>query len=88
MFNIIAGPLDAKTVMGNLMSGGTKCCYVACKQSSECFNNLFCWPYHNLCMGNDTHSTAGPDCDAATKNKCSTKATMLIWDQICVLQTL
>ena len=43
---------------------GAGCCGTPCASNGDCAINLFCCPNHNECMGDDTKSTAGPDCDA------------------------
>jgi hypothetical protein len=43
---------------------GAGCCGTPCESNGDCAINLFCCPNHNECMGDDTKSTAGPDCDA------------------------
>ena len=45
-------------------SAGAGCCGTPCSSNGDCAINLFCCPNHNECMGDDTKSTAGPDCDA------------------------
>ena len=45
-------------------SAGSGCCGTPCSSNGDCAINLFCCPNHNECMGDDTKSTAGPDCDA------------------------
>jgi hypothetical protein len=54
--------LPALRASGSTADGG--CCGASCSSSSDCAVNLFCCPNHNECMGDDTKSTAGPDCDA------------------------
>jgi cathepsin B len=44
---------------------GKACCRGACQSTSQCASNLFCCPYHHMCMDSSTGSTAGPNC-----NKC------------------
>lgn len=42
-------------------SGGRSCAQ-KCSKSSDCASNLFCCPFHKLCMDSSTKSTAGPNC--------------------------
>ena len=64
------------------VSAGSGCCGTPCSSNGDCAINLFCCPNHNECMGDDTKSTAGPDCDAcghpssvvAAFKRCDTKS--------------
>ena len=54
-------------VLASLVVGATAggaCCGTPCTSNGDCAVNLFCCPNHHECMGDDTKSTAGPDCDA------------------------
>jgi cathepsin B len=47
---------------------GKACCRGACQSSSQCAANLFCCPYHKMCMDSSTGSTAGTNCDKCKGN--------------------